>query len=98
MKLTSKIYVTRHCLKRIFERAGIWNYDEKKMLIWKILSSGEIVDVRGKHVLVKWNNNYLILRRNRDKWAIISYTRNIAPRGFDERLHIKPVLDNLNNS
>ncbi len=95
MKLTNKIYVTKHCLKRIFERARIWDYNEKKELIWRILNFGEIVDIRGKHVLVRWKSNYLILRKSKDRWTIISYTRNIVPRGFNERLQIKPAINNL---
>ncbi|RLE52485.1 MAG: hypothetical protein DRJ26_04695 [Candidatus Methanomethylicota archaeon] len=81
------VLVTRHCLKRILERARILDENERMKLIENILIQGEIVDKKGRNFLVKLDDHYLILRQSKVGLVAISYTRRVIPRGFTERFN-----------
>jgi len=55
-------------------------------LIEEILLKGKIVDKKGKNILVKFNEHYLILRLSSKGLIAISYTSGVVPRGFSEKL------------
>ncbi|RLE80246.1 MAG: hypothetical protein DRJ51_06200 [Thermoprotei archaeon] len=86
MRVPPIVTVTRHCLKRVLERAQVYDRIEGLKLVEKVLREGEIVDERGRHLLVKLGKHYIILRRAEEGYLAVSYTIGVVPRGFTERL------------
>ena len=89
--MVKTVYVTRHCMKRVVERASIIGKGNILRFLEKILDEGYIVDNRNKNLLIKLGENYLVLRRWNENFLAITYTRNIVPRGFD----VKRVLGKI---
>ena len=80
------VKITKHCHKRIFERAKILEEKERTKLIRKIVEEGNIIDIRGKNVLIKYDKHYLIIRLTSKRPIAISYTFKVIPKGFNQRL------------
>lgn len=90
-----QIKIARHCHKRILERARISERRERIKLVKRIVKEGYIIDKRGRNILIKYNEHYLIIRLTSKEPVVISYTSKIIPRGFCQRLTEKRKLKEM---
>ena len=90
-----QIKITRHCHKRILERARISERRERIKLVKRIVKEGYIIDKRGRNILIEYNEHYLIIRLTSKEPVVISYTSKIIPRGFSQRLTEKRKLKEM---
>lgn len=89
------IKITKHCHKRILERARILEEKERTKLIREIVEEGDIIDIRGRNILIKYNEHYLIIRLTNKKPVAISYIFKVIPRGFNQRWESRIKLREL---
>ncbi|HDD63682.1 MAG TPA: hypothetical protein ENF53_00775 [Thermoprotei archaeon] len=81
------VKVTRHCIKRVVERALVYGFKEALKLIDEILKNGYIVRRRKNFVLVNFRNHYLLLRECRNGYLALTYLAKVEPRGFNGKVY-----------